>query len=61
MNPRVFITKSKAGHYTATARWRQAAGLAIASRSCIENLEQARAAIPALLQELKDQATRHVS
>ena len=56
MNHRVYITKSKAGHYTATVR---ATGFASASRGHIENLEQARAAIPALLQELKDQATRH--
>ena len=55
MAPRVYITKSKAGHYTATVR---AAGFASVSRNHIENLEQARAAIPALLQQFKNQATR---
>jgi hypothetical protein len=54
---RAYITKSKAGHYTLTVRAAGHLGL-VARRGLIESLEQARAALPALLQELEAEATR---
>jgi hypothetical protein len=57
MKTRAYITKSKAGHYTLTVRATCHQGLSV-RRGLIESLEQARAAFPALLQELKAEATR---
>jgi hypothetical protein len=57
MKARAYITKSKAGHYTLTVRAACYRGLSV-RRGLIESLEQARAALPALLQELEVEATR---
>ena len=57
MKARAYITKSKAGHYTLTVRDTRHRGLSV-RRGLIESLEQARAALPALLLELEAEATR---
>lgn len=51
MRPRTYITKSKAGHYTVTVK-DQFSGRC-ASRRYVENLDQARALVPALFEELQ--------